>query len=173
MTTKVATEKVAAKILFYGDPKMATIPVDDNQGVPRVRVLVAEDFEPFRRFICSTLGRNPELQVIAEVSDGMEAVCKAEELQPNLILLDVGLPTVSGIEAARHIRTLSPESKIIFVSQESSADVVQEAIHLGAWGYVLKTKAGRDLLAAVQAVCEGKQFVTGGLWFQNLADGSA
>ena len=80
-----------------------------------------EDFEPFRQFIRLKLGENPELLVIGEVSDGMEAVRIAEELQPDLILLDVGLPTLNGIEAARRICKLSPNSKIVFVSQESSA----------------------------------------------------
>jgi DNA-binding NarL/FixJ family response regulator len=128
-----------------------------------VRLIVVEDFAPFRKFICSTLGERPGLQVICEVSDGPEAVRKAEELRPDLILLDIGLPTLSGIEAARQIRKLAPESKIIFVSQESSDDVVQEALSLGAWGYVLKTRAAIDLLAAVEAVLEGRQFVSGGL----------
>jgi DNA-binding NarL/FixJ family response regulator len=116
-----------------------------------VRVLVVEDYEPFLRFIHSTLEQRPELQVICEVSDGLEAVQKAEELQPDLIVLDIGLPTLNGIEAARRIRKLSPESKILFVSQESSTDVVQEALSLGALGYVVKARAGSELLAAVTA----------------------
>jgi DNA-binding NarL/FixJ family response regulator len=149
----------------------ATVPwVDHDNGVSSVRVLVAEDFILFRQYIASTLAKWNDLHVIFEASDGLEAVHKAEELKPDLILLDIGLPTLNGIEAARLIGTLSPKSKIIFVSQESSADVVQEAIHLGAWGYVAKTRAASDLLAAVQAVCEGKRFVSGGLWFQNFAD---
>jgi DNA-binding NarL/FixJ family response regulator len=128
--------------------------------VPSVRVLVVEDFVPYRQFICSTLGTKLELQVVCEVSDGLDAVQKAEELKPDLILLDIGLPSLSGIEAARQIRKLSPESKIIFVSQESSADVVQEALSLGAWGYVVKTRAGHELLAAVESVLLGKPFVS-------------
>jgi DNA-binding NarL/FixJ family response regulator len=128
--------------------------------VSSARVLVVEDFVPYRRFICSTLGTKPELQVVCEVSDGLEAVQKADELKPDLILLDIGLPSLSGIEAARQIRELSPESKIIFVSQESSADVVQEALSLGAWGYVVKTRAGHELLAAVESVLLGKPFVS-------------
>ena len=129
-------------------------------GVPPIRVLVVEDFVSFRRFICSTLEKKRELQVICEVSDGLEAVQKAEELKPDLILLDIGLPTLNGIEAAREIRKLAPESKIIFVSQESSAEVVQEALSLGAWGYVVKIRAGSDLLAAVEAVILGKRFIS-------------
>jgi len=100
------------------------------------------------------------LQVICEVSDGLEAVHKAEELKPDLILLDIGLPTLNGIEAARQIRKLAPDSKIVFLSQESSAEVVEEALRLGAWGYVLKTRAGSDLLPAVEAILSGKRFVS-------------
>ena len=124
-----------------------------------VRVLVVEDFAPFRQFIRSTLGERTDWQVIGEVADGLEAVRKAEELKPDLILLDIGLPTLTGIEAARQIRKLAPESKIIFLTQESSADVIQQAISLGAWGYVVKARAATDLLAAVGAVIPGEHFV--------------
>lgn len=128
-----------------------------------VRVLVVDDFEPFRRLICSTLAKRPELQVIGEASDGLEAVRKAEEFQPDLIMLDIGLPSLSGIEAARRIRKISPSSKIIFVSQESSAQVAEEALDLGALGYVVKTHAGSSLLAAVDVVLLGGRFVSAGV----------
>ena len=133
-----------------------------------VRVLVVEDFAPFSQFIRSTLAEKPEVQVIGEVADGLEAVQKAELLQPDLVLLDIGLPTLNGIEAARQIRTLAPESKIVFVSQESSSEVVQEALNVGVWGYVVKTRVASDLLAAVDAVLEGRHFVSVGLSIQNL-----
>ena len=137
-----------------------------------VRVLVVDDFDPFRRFICSTLAKRPELQIVGEVSDGLEAVHKAEELQPDLIVLDIGLPTLNGIEAARRIRKLSPKSKILFLSQESSADAVQEALDLGARGYVVKAHAGSELLLAVGAVLEGRQFISGGLSGHHFTDAS-
>ena len=127
------------------------------------RVLVVEDQEPFRRFVCSTLEKRPELQIVCEVSDGQDAVRKSGELHPDLILLDVGLPSLNGIEAARQIRKLSHKSKILFVSQESDADVVQEAFRIGALGYVAKINSGSDLLPAVEAVCQGKRFVSAGL----------
>jgi DNA-binding NarL/FixJ family response regulator len=130
-----------------------------NQAVP-VRVLVVEDFVPYRRFILSTLASMGELQVIGEVSDGLEAVQKAVELQPDLILLDIGLPSLNGIKSARQIHTLLPEPKIIFLTQECSADVVQEALSLGARGYVVKTMAESELLTAVEAVLLGKTFVS-------------
>jgi DNA-binding NarL/FixJ family response regulator len=141
-----------------------------------VRVLVVDDHEPFRRFACSTLGKRRNLQVIGEASDGLEAVRKAEELQPDLVVLDIGLPTLNGIEAARRIRKLSPECKILFMSQESSAEVAQEAFSLGALGYIVKAHAGSELLTAVEAVCQGKQFVSKGLSGHNwtsAADGRA
>ena len=124
-----------------------------------VRILVVEDHELFRRFICSTLGEGSELQIIGEASDGLEAVLKTEELHPDLILLDIGLPSLNGIEAARRIHKLSPESKILFVSQESSVDMVREALGTGAFGYIVKTDAGRELLEGVSAVLRGELFV--------------
>jgi len=102
------------------------------------------------------------LLVSGEASDGLEAVHKTKELQPDLILLDIGLPTLdNGMSAAREICKLS-KSKIIFVTQESGADFVQEALALGAWGYVMKARASTDLLAAVDAVCDGQKFVSDG-----------
>ena len=124
-----------------------------------VRVVVVEDHEQFRRFICSTLEKAPELQVVGIVSDGLAAIQKAEELRPDLILLDIGLPKLNGIEAARRIRGLSPETKILFVSQESSADMVREALGTGASGYIVKTDAGRELLEGVNAVLRGELFI--------------
>jgi DNA-binding NarL/FixJ family response regulator len=133
-----------------------------------MRVLVVEDFAPFLQVVRSTLAERPDVQVIGEVADGLEAVQKAELLEPDLVLLDIGLPMLNGIEAARQIRKLAPESKIIFLSQESSCEVVQEALNVGAWGYVVKTRTATDLLAAVDAVLEGRQFVSFGLSIQNL-----
>lgn len=135
-----------------------------------VRVFVVDDFEAFRRLLCSILEKMPELQVTCQASDGLEAVQRAEELQPDLILLDIGLPTLNGIEAARQIRRLSPESKIIFLTQESSTDIVQEGLNLGARGYVLKTRAALDLVAALEAVLDGRRFVSAGLSGHNFTE---
>lgn len=144
---------------------MVTLPnVENAEIVSSVRVLVVEDFEPFRRFLCSKLGESPQLLVIGEASDGLDALHKAEELQPDLVLLDIGLPKMNGIETCRKLRKLAPESKIIFVTQESSADVVQAALSAGANGYVLKTFAPRDLMAAVDAVVLGEQFGSQEVW---------
>jgi len=138
-------------------------PRDENNIVDHfvmssIRVLVVEDFAPFRDFIRSTLGKRPDLEIICEVADGLEAVQQAALLKPDLILLDIGLPTLNGIDAAREIRKLAPESKILFVSQESSGDVLQEAFDLGAWGYVAKARSATDLPLAVEAVISEKCF---------------
>lgn len=127
---------------------------------PSVRILVVDDFDPWRHFVSTVLGGKAELQVVGEASDGLVAVQKAVELKADLILLDLHLPKLSGLEAARQIHKLIPESKIIFLSQESSADVVQEALGSGARGYVLKARAASELLAAVEAVLSGKSFVS-------------
>jgi DNA-binding NarL/FixJ family response regulator len=128
-----------------------------------LRVLVVDDFEPFRRFVCSTLRQRPDLEVVGEASDGLEAVQKAEELQPDLVVLDIGIPTLNGIEATRRIRKVSANSKILILTQESSEDVAQEVLSLGALGYVVKSHAGSELLAAVEAVCRGRQFLSKGI----------
>jgi len=134
-----------------------------------IRVLVVDDYEPWRRFVCSTLDKRPDLQTICEVSDGLEAVQKAQELQPDLILLDIGLPTLNGIEAARQIRQLSPNSKILFLSENRSLDVVEEAIRTGACGYVLKSDAASDLSPALEAVLQGQRFLNASFADQDRA----
>ena len=125
-----------------------------------VRILVVDDFEMFRQFVVELLGKRPELQVVGEASDGLEALQKAVELRPDLILLDIGLPRLNGIEVARQMRSLVPESKIIFLTQETSAEVVQEAFRLGARGYVTKHMVVADLFAAVETVLSGMTFVS-------------
>jgi len=135
-----------------------------------IRVLVVEDFEPFRRSLASILQQRAELQIIYEVSDGLEAVQNAEELQPDLVLLDIGLPKLNGIEAARRIRELSPKSRILFVSENRSWDIAEEALRTGAGGYVVKSDAAGELLPAVNAVLRGKRFVSASLAGNDLTD---
>lgn len=133
-------------------------------------MLVVDDFVPWRRLASSTLQKNPKLQVIGEASDGLEAVQKAQELQPDLVLLDIGIPKLNGIEAARRIRKLSSASKILFLSENRSADIAEEALSTGADGYVVKTDAARELMPAVNAVLGGKHFVSASLSGNNLTE---
>jgi DNA-binding NarL/FixJ family response regulator len=128
--------------------------------VSLVRVLVVDDFEAIRQSVYAALRKRQDLQVVGEASDGLEAIQKAVELKPDLILMDIGLPSLNGIEAARQIRGLVPESKIIFLSQETSAEVVQEALSLGASGYIVKATAGSQLLAAIEDVISDRRFVS-------------
>ena len=125
-----------------------------------IRILLADDNKNWRHQVCLLLQAWPELRIIREVSDGSEAVQKAEELEPDLILLDSGLPKLNGIEAARRIRQLSPNSRIVFLSADNSLDVVQVALSTGAQGYVCKARAQEDLLPAIDAVLRGQRFVS-------------
>ena len=100
------------------------------------------------------------MRVVAVASDGLEAVLKSQELQPDLILLDIGLPTISGIEAARRIRKVAPKSKILFCSQEGDVDAARMALSEGGHGYVVKSDANNELFTAVEAVMQGKKFVS-------------
>ena len=113
-----------------------------------------------RRFVCATLGARPELQVVGEAADGLQAVQKAEELQPDLILLDVGLPKLNGVEAAHRISRLVPVAKILFVSQENDTDVIAAALSDGAEGYLRKQNAVSQPLSAVETVLRGDRFVS-------------
>jgi DNA-binding NarL/FixJ family response regulator len=142
---------------------VVTIPIKAVASRSQVRVLVVDDYEQFRQFVRSALGKTPELKIVGEAFDGLDAVHKAEDLRPDLILLDIGLPNLNGLDAARRIRTICPESKILFLSQESSVHVVETALSLGARGYLIKDDAGDDLLEAIGDVIEGKTFVSPGL----------
>ena len=122
-----------------------------------------DDYEPWCRFLSTTLQKELELLVIGQASDGLEAVKQAQQLQPDLILLDINLPTLNGIEAARRIRDLSPTSKILFVSENRFPGIAEKALSTGAAGYVLKSNAGDELLPAVKAVLQGERFVSGSL----------
>jgi DNA-binding NarL/FixJ family response regulator len=125
-----------------------------------IRILLTDDYTDWRRQISMLLRARRDWQVIAEAVDGLEAVQKAQDLRPDIILLDIALPNLNGIEAARRIRQLSPDSKIIFLSQNNDVDIVREALSTGAYGYVRKTDVRQELLPAVDAVLGGKQFVS-------------
>ena len=135
-----------------------------------IRILIADDYKDWRRQVRLLFQARPEWQVIAEAADGPEVIQKAEELKPDLIVLDIGLPKLNGIEAARQIRQLSPSSKIVFLSQNHDLDVVRAAWGTGALGYVYKTDFGRDFLPAIQAVLRGQPFVSSTLKGREFTD---
>ncbi len=137
-------------------------------SISSIRVLIVEDFEPFRRFLLSTLQNKWELRDICVVSDGLDGVREARKLQPDLVLLDIGLPALNGIEAARTIREVSPASKLLFVSEHRSPDIAEKALATGAGGYVVKSDSATELLPAVKAVLEGKRYVSASLAHHGL-----
>lgn len=128
-----------------------------------IRILLVDDYEKWRRQVGLLLQVRPDIQVMSEAADGWEAVQRAEELKPDLVLLDIGLPRINGIEVARRIRQLSCNSRIIFLSQDHSPDTVQTALSTGACGYVYKADAGCELLPAIEAVVRGERFLSSSL----------
>jgi len=134
-----------------------------------VRVLVVDDYQPWLFFIRSMLQDAWEFQVVAEASDGGEAIQKSRTTEPNLILMDIGLPTLNGIEAAREIREHNPNAAILFLSEYRSQDVVREALSTGS-GYVVKSYAPRELLPAIKTVLGGGRFVSACVDGHNCTD---
>ena len=131
--------------------------------VLNVRILLVDDVPVWRLQFRSILATRPEWQIAGEAADGLEALQKAEELKPDLILLDIGLPKLNGLEAENRLRQLVPGAKVIFVTAVSDVDVVQTALGNGAQAYVLKADAARELLPAITAVLQGKKFASSGV----------
>jgi DNA-binding NarL/FixJ family response regulator len=125
-----------------------------------VRVLIVDDQPIVRRGLKTLLAGSPELEVVDEGSDGVEAVEKAQRFAPDVVLLDISMPRMNGLDACRRIRALAPNCEILIVTQYDSPEVEQNVISAGARGYVLKSRAGRDLLAAVNAVSRHQPFLT-------------
>jgi DNA-binding NarL/FixJ family response regulator len=125
-----------------------------------VQILVVDDSLPWQRFVQNHLERAAGLKVIGVAGDGSEAVQKAKEVQPHLVLMDVSLPGMNGIEATRQIRKVSPGSKLLFVSTLDDIEVIQAAFEAGGSGFVSKWDAGRDLIPAIRAILLGQRFVS-------------
>jgi DNA-binding NarL/FixJ family response regulator len=133
---------------------------DGNPGDSVLRILLVDDFKPFWGLVRSVILDRADLMIIFAAADGLTAVEKAEELRPDLVLMDIGLPKLNGIESARRILQSDPQTRILFLSEESSSDFVDEAFKLGARGYVVKRDAGTDLLLGIDAVVRGEKFVS-------------
>jgi DNA-binding NarL/FixJ family response regulator len=135
------------------------------------RVLVVEDHGPFRRVICELLRQRGDLLIVGEAADGLDAICQAEALRPDVVMLDIGLPMLNGIEVAGRIRANVPDAKLMFVTNESSLEVVEQAFSRGAHGYVYKPRAQRDVLPVLDTIIRGGRFVSGGL--ERIAQGDS
>ena len=137
------------------------------------RVLVVEDHAPFRSIICKLLQQRLDLRIVGEANNGLDAIRQAEALRPDVVVLDIGLPKVNGLDVAGRLRTLIPDAKVMFVTIESSLDVVEQAFSIGAHGYVYKPRALRDVLPVLDAIVDGARFVNGGLERISRGDGLA
>ena len=135
------------------------------------RVLVVEDHGPFRRVISGILRQRADVLIVGEAADGQDAIRQAEALRPDIVTMDIGLPVLNGLAAASRIRTVAPDAKLMFVTIESSFEVVQQAFNLGAHGYVYKPRAQRDVLAVLDAIIRGGRFVSGGV--ERVAQGDS
>ena len=124
------------------------------------RILVVDDFEPWQHLVLWLLESETDLEIISTAVEGTEAVQKAEKLKPDLILMDLSLPGMNGLEATRQIRTASPGSKVLFLADYIEPDIVQAAFNAGASGYVLKSDFRTDLIPGVRAVLLAQKFVS-------------
>lgn len=125
-----------------------------------IRVVIVDDFAPWRRFAALVLAVIPGIKVVGEAEDGLTAIEKITELQPDIVTLDIGLPGIDGIEVSRRIKALSPQTKVVFLTEHCSQDIVQGALSTGAFGYVIKAQAVNDLIPAVLTVLADDHFVS-------------
>jgi DNA-binding NarL/FixJ family response regulator len=147
------------KSSFFGVVAMSSS-VSNAVCTTRIRVLVVEDHEVVRRQICRMLGQHADLEIVCAVGDGEDAVRRAGELQPDVILLDISLPHLDGFTTARHIRSVAPAAQILFVSQHDTTQMVREALRAGGKGYVSKLDAVQDLVPAIHAVNMKQRFIS-------------
>ena len=133
-----------------------------------IRILLVDDFPVWRLQLRSILAAHPEWQVVGEASDGLEALQKAEQLSPDLILLDIGLPKLNGIAVEYRLCETVPAAKVIFVTQNDDLDVVEAVFSNRTQGYVLKSDARRELVPAIQTVLRGDRFLSSGVKFDSV-----
>jgi two-component system, NarL family, nitrate/nitrite response regulator NarL len=139
-------------------------------GMSVTHVLVVDDFVPWHDFVLRFFDSESDLQITSVAIDGLDAVQKTKELQPDLILMDLSLPGMNGIDATRQILIHSPRSKVLFVSEHRDSELIQAAFEVGACGYVLKSDSSSDLILGIRTVLLGQPFVSRSLttWRENL-----
>jgi DNA-binding NarL/FixJ family response regulator len=124
------------------------------------RILVADDHEVVRRGLCALLHSQPDWEVCGECGDGRDAVDKATKLKPDVVILDIGMPSLNGLEATRQILKINPQIRVLILTLHDSDQVVREVLNAGARGFLLKSDAARDLVAAVEALRRDKTYFT-------------
>lgn len=135
-----------------------------------IRVLIADDSQEWRGFISYLLAKDQRFEIVGEARDGAQALELATQTRPTLTLLDVHMPNLNGLDAARQILMLESKTRIIFVTGEADHDIVRTALEIGASGYVLKVHANTDLLIAIEAAINGNRFVSDGLFPDSSAE---
>jgi len=124
------------------------------------RIFVADDHEVVRHGLCALLQAQPDWEICGEAADGREALEKAQKLKPDVIILDIGMPSLNGLEATRQILKINPHTRVLILTLHDSDQVVREVLNAGARGFLLKSDAARDLVAAVEALRRDKTYFT-------------
>lgn len=124
------------------------------------RILVADDHEVVRRGLCALLQAQPDWEICGEAADGREALEKAQKLKPDVVILDIGMPSLNGLEATRQILKTNLQTRVLILTLHDSDQVVREVLNAGARGFLLKSDAARDLVAAVEALRRDKTYFT-------------
>jgi DNA-binding NarL/FixJ family response regulator len=126
----------------------------------KTKILVVDDHEVVRKGICALLSTEPDFEVICDVADGFQAVEKAQELGPDIVVLDISMPGIDGLETARRICKVVPDSEIVFLSQHDSAEMVRQALRNGGRGYVVKSDIAQELIHAIRAALRKQRHVS-------------
>jgi len=131
--------------------------------MPVIRILVVDDWPEWQRFLQIKLESECNFQIVGLANDGLDGVRQAAELQPDVVLMDLNMPVLNGLDATRRIREVSPCSRVLFISENRCRELVSAAFEAGAGGYILKSDSSSDLMAGIRALLENKQFLSSSL----------
>jgi len=123
-------------------------------------ILVVDDHPVARKTICALLRAQPDFDVICDATNGTEAVIQAMDLKPDVVVLDIGMPGMNGLDAARLVKKAAPSAEILFLSQHAELETIRQAFRVGGRGYVVKSDAGRELISAVHAVLAKNRYLS-------------
>jgi len=156
-------ELAAALVIALGESREPAKEALSAHNQDKVRVLVADDNAIIRKMLCDVLSYQPSYEVVCESLTAGDAINKAEELQPNVVVLDISLPDMNGIEVVRQIRQVAPSTQILLCSQHELEYIVKAGLAAGARGYLLKSEAIKELVPAIAAIMKGEQYISPGI----------
>src|SRR5437588_1070220 len=133
---------------------------EESAYVCAARILIADDHDIVRKGLRALLQEEPCWRIVADVQDGRSAVAKTQELKPDIAILDIGMPSLNGLDATRQIVKVNPDTKVLILTMHDSEELIQNVLNAGARGYLMKSDAGRDLVVAVRALLSGQSFFT-------------